>query len=656
IFVKVNFNMVDYLPASAQSTKAVKIMDTEFTEPVPNADVMVKNVSIPEAKNYKEKILNVKGVSEVLWLDNVMDIKKPIETVDKVKVVEYYKNGNAYYAVAIADGFEEQALKDIRRVIGNENYLSGEASDLVTAQNTTSSEVKNAMLILLPAIIIILLLATSSWLEPLLFLITIGAAIVINLGTNIFLGQVSFLSNSVSPILQMAVSLDYAVFLLHSFAHFRKKHEDPNTAMKHAIRASFFTVAASALTTFCGFLALTFMEFGIGADLGLNLAKGIILSFLSAMILLPALTLSLYKIVDKTMHRPFLPSFANINKIFSKISIPAMIIVALLIVPAFLGQAKTEFKYGSQSAAVNSRSGYDARQIVKEFGNRAIAAILVPKGDFSKEEALSDELEKLPHVSSVISYANSVGKNIPVDFVGKDLTDQFYSENYSRIVVYTDTEDEGAVAFNTVEEIQSLSKKYYGNKAYTAGQSANLYDMKNVVADDNFNVTLMAVIAIFLVLLLNFRSLLLPFILLITIEAGIWINLSLPYFFDQPINFIGYLIINTVQLGATVDYAILLTDHYLKNRQRLPQKEAMDDAMGKSFKSILVSGATLSIAGFILYITSTNPSISDLGMLLCRGTIFSIVMVTCFLPGMLRLFDKAIGRFTYKSNFLRVKK
>jgi predicted RND superfamily exporter protein len=309
--------------------------------------------------------------------------------------------------------------------------------------------------------------------------------------------------------------------------------------------------------------------------------------------------------------------------------------------------------YGSGGVETAGRSGGGKAEIREEFGQSTTMVLLAPRGDVARELALGERIERLDHVTSVISYANMVGTVFPPEFLGEDVTDRFYSPGYARIVVYTDTPDEGDLAFTVVGEIRDAARSYYGDGVYSVGQSTNLYDMKDVVAKDNQVVTLIAVAAIFLVLLATFRSATLPFILLLTIETGIWVNLAIPYFMGESINFIGYLVLNTVQLGATVDYAILLTTTYMRNRRLMPQREAMHKAMGQNFKSILVSAAVLATAGFTLYATSTNPPVADIGLLLGRGTLLSLVMVVCFLPAMLRLLDKPVSKTTYRADFLK---
>ena len=649
-FVDVNYNMVDYLPPSAPSTLAVRITEDEFSRALPNASVMVKDVSIIEALEYKSLLAGIEGVNDVMWLDDVADLKQPLETQDTGTVREYYRENAALFSLTIEDAKENVACAAIRELIGDENAISGAAADADFVQNASTSEVLNAMAILMPICIFILILSTDSWLEPLLFLIAIGVAVMLNMGTNIFFGQVSFMTNSVSPILQLAVSLDYAIFLLHSFTDNRKRYKNVEEAMKRAIKTSISTISASALTTLFGFIALAFMEFKLGANLGLILAKGILFSFISTVVFLPALTLCVCKTLDKARHRSMFPDTGNVNRGLSKTAIPTIIAVLLVIVPCFLGQFRTNFVYDAGSVGEGTYLSRDRERIEDLFGRSNVTALLVPAGDVVKERDLSSELEKTDRVIRTLSYAKTVGAEIPPRFLSGDITDMFYSDNYARIIIYTDTPNEGALAFHVVEQINAAAGKYY-DEFCSAGRSSSLYDMKNVVAKDNLRVTVIAVVSILLVLLFTFRSLILPFILLITIETGIWVNLSVPYFANTSINFIGYLVLSTVQLGATVDYAILLTDRYMKNRRHMPKKEALDKSLGEAFKSVIISGITLSAAGFTLFLTSSNPAISDIGLLLGRGTLFSMFMVLCFLPPMLGIFDRAIAKLTLRAGF-----
>lgn len=279
--------MIDYLPEDAPSIEAVDLMEQEFDEPVENARVMIEDVSITEALSYKQQLENVDGVESVTWLDDIIDVKVPLEMASADTVESYYLDQKALYSLHIEEGEEVAATDAIYELIGEENAVAGEAVNTAVSQKMTGSESMYAAALLVPIIILILILSTTSWMEPVFFLVAIGVSVLINLGTNIFIGEISFVTQSVAPILQLAVSLDYAIFLLHSFSDYRKEVEDPKEAMQLAMKRSFPAIVASASTTFFGFTALTFMDFGIGADLGLNLLKGILLSFISVMVFLP---------------------------------------------------------------------------------------------------------------------------------------------------------------------------------------------------------------------------------------------------------------------------------------------------------------------------------------------------------------------------------
>ncbi|MBM4761038.1 MMPL family transporter [Bacillus sp. B15-48] len=655
-FVSINYNMVDYLPEDAQSTVAMEIMEQEFDGAVPNARVMVNDVSVQEALLFKGQLASIDGVSDVTWLDDAIDIKTPLEMADSEIVESYYKDEKALFSFTIRDGDEVSITDAIYELIGEDNAMSGEALDTANSQQMAGKESLFAAALLVPIIIIILVLSTNSWIEPVFFLTAIGVSVLINLGTNIFIGEISFVTQSVAPILQLAVSLDYAIFLLHSFSGYRKQTSDPEEAMQLAMKKSFPAIAASAATTFFGFIALTFMKFEIGSDLGLNLVKGIVLSFISVMVFLPALTLLLYKWIDKTEHKTLVPSFKQIGRRVVKIRIPSLVIVFLLIVPAFLGQSKTDFIYGIGEQPESTREGSDLIKIEETFGTLTQMVLLVPRGDVVKEGALVQELENLDSVTSVLSYVNVVSPVIPPDYLEAEVTKPFYSENYSRIIVHTNTGNEGDEAFSLVETVQKLAATYYGNDFYSLGESVTLYDIKQTVEKDNVIVNLLTVIAIAVVLIVTFKSISVPIVLLLTIQAAVWINLAVPYFTDSSLVFVGYLIISTVQLAATVDYAILFTESYKEHRKEMSALAAIKKTIDEKIFSIAVSASILSSVGFILWLTSTNPIVSSIGLLLGRGALLAFILVVCFLPAMLLVFDRFIEKTTWKANFYRKEK
>ncbi|PPA69078.1 efflux RND transporter permease subunit [Jeotgalibacillus proteolyticus] len=652
--VSVNYNMADYLPEDSPSLQAVDLMEEEFDDPVANARVMIKHVSVAEAQDYKEELEAIDGVSGVMWLDDVVDLKVPLQVANQDTVETYYKDDTALISISIRDGDEVEVTQKIYDLIGEDNAITGEAVTTAVSQEMAGEESMYAALLLVPIIILILILSTNSWVEPVLFLTAIGVSILINLGTNIFIGEVSFITQSVAPILQLAVSLDYAIFLLHSFSDYRKKVADPTEAMKLAMKRSFPAIAASASTTFFGFMALTFMEFGIGADLGVNLVKGILLSFISVIVFLPALTLLCYKWIDRTKHRQLIPDFKGVGKRVIKLRVPSLIIVMLLIVPAFLAQSNTTFIYGAGEHPENMRAGQDARAVEEVFGKEMPIVLLIPEEDRGKEEELVQELEGLPKVSSVISYVNMVGAAIPPEYLEESMIDQFYSGNYARITLYTETEAEGEEAFSLIEQVAETADSYY-DETHLLGESVTLYDMKNIVQHDNTFVNVMTIVTVALVLLITFRSLSVPVVLLLTIQASVWINLAIPYFTDDPLVYIGYLLISTIQLAATVDYGILFTENYYKLRQEMTAMQAIKKTVDEKLFAIFVSASILSSVGFILWLTSTNPVVSSIGLLLGRGALLAFIMVVFLLPALLVLFDRVIEKTSWKANFYKGK-
>lgn len=634
----INYNMLDYLPAEANSTLALDKMNEEFDQPIPNLNIMVEDVTLPQALAIKERIAGAEYVSEVLWLDDALDIRTPLEVQDAATVEMYYKDGCALFMATAEDGRSQAAIANIREAVGT-CKISGIAADEAEAMSSATKEAVRSMMLLEPIIIVLLFLATESWIEPIFYMLTMGAAILINLGTSFFLGEISFVTLAAAPILQLAVSLDYVVFLSHRFDDFKKGGMEPKAAIRLAMLASGKSISASMLTTLFGFVALIFMKFRIGGDMGINLVKGVLMSFACAMIFLPALLLVGSGLIDRTRHRRLIPEFASLGGGILKIHLPVALLLAVMIVPACLGQQHNDFFYGtSEKTAVGS----EAYEIEEKFGMTNTMVLLVPKGDSVKEQALCEELGKLDHVTAVLSYAATVSNKIPADFLDESIVSQFYSENCARIILTADCAYEGSEAFTLVEQIRAAAESYYPGQTYTCGQSPNMYDMKVCVEEDNRTVNLITVISIYLILLGMTRNWFMPVLLILAIKCSIWINMSVPYFTGSKLSYLCYLIVSTVQMGATVDYAILLTDTYQERRLTLDKREAMRGTLGNVFSSILVSALTLALAGFCMAGASSNAILAGMGILIGRGAILSVVMVMLLLPTLLLWTDRII--------------
>ena len=645
-FVGVNYNFVDYLPSDAPSTKAIDVMNEEYSQSVPNMRVMVYDVTISDALEYKSKIEAVEGVEEVQWLDDAVNIYEPLETASKDTIDEWYKDDTALFSVTVNEDMEDSAVPAIREIIGDDNCMSGSAVTDVLSPINTSEEVQRIMLFVVPIVLIILMLTTTSWFEPILFLITIGIAIMLNRGTNIMFGTISFVTNAAGSVLQLAVSMDYAIFVLHRFAENRQEGKDVEEAMICAVKQSVSSVLSSGLTTVTGFAALILMRFKIGPDMGWVMAKAIVFSLICVLCFLPALTMVTYKLIDKTNHRSFVPSFEKFSRFVLKIRVPMVIIFIVLVIPSYLSQKNNNFLYGTSTiySTNDTQMGRDLLAIEDKYGTSNLVVIMVPKGDMEKEVALNDEFKNMDCITSVISYVNSVGSSIPEQYVPDSSLSQLYSENYSRYVLSLDTEEIETDWYEKVNEVRDTAEKYYGDDVQYAGDLVSTEDLKTTIVKDNESVNLLARGFVFLILLFNFKSLIIPIVLTIVIEVSIWINLTVPYFSGTTIFYIAYLIINSVQLGATIDYAILLTDRYNEYRKTMSKKDAAFNTVNACTISIFTSAIVLTLAGLLLGVISSNGVLSQLGTLIGRGAMISFILVIFILPTLLMAIDGIVQK------------
>ena len=643
--VEVNYDINDYLPESSPSTVSLELMQEEFDGGIPNARIMISDVTIPEALEYKEKLEAVDGVTAVTWLDDVVSIFVPLSTLDTDTLETYYKDNNALFTVTIEEDRRIEAVSSIREIIGEDNAMTGSAVSTAISTTETVLEINKISIFTVLFVLVVLVMTTNSWMEPLIVLIGLGLAIVINNGTNLIFGEISFVTNAAGSILQLAVSLDYSVFLLHRFEECRQENPDVKAAMTEALCKSTSSILSSGLTTVIGFLALVLMQFRLGPDLGLALAKGVAISLITVFVFMPSFILLTYKWLDKTRHKDLLPKFDLFGKSVQKMTIPMVCIFVILIIPAYLASNANDYYYGSSNIFGNeTQLGSDTAVIESVFGKSDTYVLMVPAGDTATETELSQELNNLPQVTSIISYVDLAGAEIPLEYLDENTLSQLISKNYSRMVLSVDVPYEGEDAFSLVEQVRDIAQKYYSDTYYLAGEGVSTYDLMETVTDDMVKVNFMAIAAVFIVLLLSLRSISLPIVLVLSIETAIWINLSIPYFMDTPIFYIAYLIISSIQLGATVDYAILMTDRYKENREMMNKKAAVIQTISDVTVSILTSGSVLTVVGLLLGYITTNQLLGQLGIFIGRGAILSLIIVLFVLPGLLYLFDPLIIR------------
>ena len=624
--VKVDYDINDYLPPESPSTTAIEVMNGAFTGGIPNMRVMVRDVTVPQALEYKEKLAAIDGVSSVAWLDDSLDVTVPLQMQDTATVESYYKDGCALFTVTV---------EDEKHLIGEGNALEGAAVSTAVATNSTVTEVAKIAAIAVVYVLFILILTTDSWAEPLLVLTGLGAAILLNNGTNLIFGTISFVTNAA----------DYSVFLIHRFAECRAENPDasPEECMVDALCRSTGSILSSGLTTVIGFLALVLMQFQIGPDLGLALAKGVVLSLVTVFTFMPALTLAAYQWMDKTHHRPLLPSFDKFGRFVARIMLPMALVLVILMVPSYLASNSNQYYYGAAHMfGENTRLGADTAAIEETFGRSDTYVVLVPEGDTATQQKLSDALHAIPEVTGILSYVDNAGASIPPEFVPGDTLGLLVSGGYTRMVLTVDADTEGDGAFALVERVRATVQQYYPDNYYLAGQGVSTYDLMDTITADMVKVNLLAIGAVFLILLLMKRQLLLPIILVLSIETAIWINLAIPYFRGQYVFYIAYLIISSVQLGATVDYAILFSDRYQEFRETLGRKEAVAATVSAVTTSVSTTGSAMAVVGFLMGAISTNQLLGQLGNFLGVGSLVSLAIVLSALPGFLYLADPLI--------------
>ena len=654
--VKINYQFSDYLPESSESTVSLRVMEEAFNSPTPNSNIMVEGLSLTQASELATHMETIEGVEEVMWLGTTCDISQPLETYDP-DVVSAYKKGDSYlYQVALDTSVATQSMDLIREaaneVGATDVLMSGEAINSAVAQGSSDFEIQ---LILVMAVIVILgllLITSEAWFEPVLFLSVIGISIVYNLGTNIIFGEISFITQMCAAVLQLAVSMDYGIVMLHAFRGFKAQGLTSYDAAVAAMHKAAAVIASSAATTFFGFLSLCVMAFLIGADMGVVLAKGIVFSFLCVLFLLPILVLSSEKLLKKTAHKKFLPSFDKFAVWCMRIAVPFTVIIALITVPAYLGQKQPNFVYGASGFVEPGTELYEETNAINDtFGAQEQWVMLVPEGDWGRELQMVKRIEDLEGVSAVTSYVTAVSANIPTDMVPSEDLSQLVSGGYSRIVVSTSVEGESEEAFSLVQALRDIGDEFYPEENYLVGSAVTSYDMSLIVNDDSLRIFIASVVAIGLVLLLMFRSLSIPLMLLLTIEISIWINLAIPYFTGESIQYIGYLIISAIMLGATVDYTIILSRAYLDRRVEMEKRPAMLSAISYSAITILTSATILTVCGAFIGIISSNGVIAGLGTLIGRGAFIAALNTFLLLPILFMVLDKVVEKTTWKARF-----
>ena len=655
-FVAVNYDMNDYLPDDAPSTIALETMEEEFDGAIPNMRVMVPVSSVSEAVDAKNQLLAIDGIKEVAWLDDAGTILVPLEMQDADTVDSYYKNGYALYTVTVDNKMRQQTVSAVRDQLGSDAALTGSAVSTAYATESTVREIGIITIAAIAFILLVLALTTTSWALPILVLAGLGVSVAINGGTNLAFGEISFVTNAAGTILQVAIALDFSVFLLHRFEECRGVGATAAEDMVDALCKSSTAILSSGCTVIVGFLALTVMQFKIGPDLGFALAKGILISLVCVFTFVPGLLVMCNAFTEKLRHRSFVVGLGGLARVVCASCVLVACVFVLLPVPSYLASTSKDISYYYGSSHIfggETQYGKDTQTIEDVFGQSDTYVLMVPRGDANSEQQLSDSLKAMPNVKSVISYVDSASRLLPEGMLDTDTLSLLESDDYSRMVISVEAAYEGDATFSLVNSIRELANRYYPDTYKLAGEGVSTADLRSTTTEDKDLVDIIAVGAVLAVLLLATRSISLPVILVFVIETSIWANFAVPYFTGDSLFYLSYLIVSTVQLGVTVDYAILLCDRYLECRRVMGKKAAVRQTIKAVTVPVFTSGTVLMIVGFILSFVSSHGVLAMLGHFLGVGVLLSLFAVLFALPGFLYLLDPIIRKSTMKARFAK---
>ena len=715
-WVQVNDDLTSYLPAETETRQGLTIMDEEFVT-FGSAEVMVDNLTIQQAEKISDELTKIQGVKSVEF--------------DESK--DHFNNASALFSVTFDgesdDEISIQAMNEIKAMLVDEDvYIVSEVGS--SQSDEIASEMNVVMIIAVVIIIAVLLFTSHTYMEIPVLLITFAAAAILNMGTNFIFGEISFVSNSIAVVLQLALALDYAIILCHRYTEERTT-KPAREAVITALSKAIPEISGSCLTTISGLIAMMFMQFKIGYDMGLVLIKAILFSILCVFTLMPGLLMLFSPWIDKTHHRSFVPKISAWGKLTVKTRKIVPPIFVFLLVGAFIFSNRCPYVYGysTLTTAKQNESQIAADKIEANFGSTNMMALLVPSGDYKTEAKLLAKLEAKEHVQSVMGLANieamdgyvltdtlsprqfaeltdldieiarllygayaadqkTYGQivsgidnySVPLidmfmflydqkeagyvslaadldeelEDIHNQLTDaqvQLLGEHYSRILIYLDLPEESPETFAFLQEIHQCAREFYDSEnLYLVGNSTNDFDLSASFSNDNILISILSAVFVIIVLLFTFKSAGLPILLILVIQGSIWMNFSFPYLSKTNLFFMSYLVVSSIQMGANIDYAIVITNRYTSLKKEMPIADAMVEALNQAFPTIVTSGMMLASAGTLIGQLSSDPAISSIGTCLGRGTILSILLVMGVLPQILMLGDMIIEKtaFTLK--------
>ena len=650
INTRVNYDMLNYLPDSLDTVKGQEYMLEDFGKGA-FSFLIFENVNEKDIVKTEEKIKKIDHVATVLWFDDVADSKIPMQALPD-EVYDAFNKGDSTLMAVFFDSSSSSdetmnAISEIRKVAGEQCLVSGISAMVTDLRELCEREETLYVAIAVVLAVIAMIVFLDNWIIPFVFLASIGVAILFNLGSNIFLGEISYITKALSAVLQLAVTMDYSIFLWHSYGEQKQKCSDNKEAMAVAIKETVSSVLGSSITTVAGFIALCFMTFTLGRDLGIVMAKGVLLGVLSCVTVLPSMILVLDKPLNKTMHRSLIPSTKKLAKGIVKIFPVFLIIFALIAVPSYYGYSQTnkEVYYDLSRSLPEDMSNVIANTKLKEeFGMGNTHMVLVNSKLDSKDiRKMNDEFKKVDGIKMALGLESVVGPMIPEEMLPESVSTVFKSDRWEMIILSSEYKTATDEMGTQITKLNEIIKKYDPD-GLLVGEAACTNDLINITSVDFATVNAISIIAIFIIIMIVEKSISLPVILVAVIELAIFINLGLPHYLGESLPFIAPICISTIQLGATVDYAILMTTRYKKERSLGNDKRtAVCTALETSIPSIIVSAMGLFAATVGVAIYSDVDMIASLCALMARGALISMLCVILILPAMFMLFDKVIG-------------
>lgn len=647
---RVNYDVLYYLPDEIETMQGQDILVEEFGTGAYSMFIC-EGMDNKDVAALKKQIEGVEHVSKVVWYDSFLDLSFPVEMIPE-EIREVFQRDDSTMMFIIFETTTSadetmDAIEDIRSLAGKQCFLSGMSAIVTDTKNLAESEVTIYVVIAVLLSCVVLGLTMESWLIPILFLLSIGMAILFNMGTNIFKGEISYITKALSAVLQLGVTMDYSIFLWHSYQEQLEKHgDDHKEAMAQAIAATIKSVVGSSVTTIAGFIALCFMSFTLGLDLGVVMTKGVVFGVIGCVTILPAMIMIFDKPLEKTKHRQFIPTFPRVTEFVIKHHVLLAILFVVLFLPFAYFQSHTDVYYNlDQTLPEELESRQANMKLEEQFEMGAAHMILIDTNLPDKEKrSMIQEMEQVDGVKQVLGLESIIGPTFPQSMIPKDIKEVLETEKYELMLIMNEYQVASDEVNTQLDQLNTILKSHDQN-GMLVGEAPCTKDLIEITDHDFAVVSAVSILAVFFIILFVFKSISLPFILVLVIEGAIFINMGIPYITGSTLPFIASIVIGTIQLGATVDYAILMTSRYEKERGGgKSKKESIRIAHGASRRAVMVSALSFFAATFGVGMYSQIDMISALCLLMARGAIISMCAVLLFLPAMFFIFDGLICR------------